>query len=325
MFKQYAVEPKGLVGSGERAFAAFWHLIGHTKGRFIVEYPRTPDVGWFRLLAQAIKESDLSPKERKKIEAKIFRNGLPTKNKMNNVEIKIVKGRIRSWDSKKDWIENVKREKATSPLDGIISHEYIDASGDFLLMEDVDEDHPLLKSSRTPRVARSGSWIGKQVGVLFEDANSLSLVDSYFDPRELRWKAFLNGFLNNEWILQRYGRGLNQIRFHCDIKVSRKKGYDFKSVVISNRKQLIPKGVSVEFCLWDKVRKSQDSLRKEEMHPRAIFSDQVGLSIDWGLDESREYDTICGVLDEETHKDFILKFETQDPKFEPLCRFSVTA
>jgi hypothetical protein len=137
MFCEYGVEPKA-IGSNWQTFLYLIEKFGFDRGRLIAQFPRE----WFEeVLREAAR---VRPADK-----------LRMIEKLNEAKrTKVIKS-SRAYDrSAGDWLYNAFKQHAILPFHAIIATQNPNASQGVLLVEDLDEQHPLMADQPVARSSR---------------------------------------------------------------------------------------------------------------------------------------------------------------------------
>jgi hypothetical protein len=257
MLFEYAVEPQA-IGSSWQNFRYLIEKFGFDRGRLISQFPK----GWFKEVYAA--SAAMKPVERKRLEESL------TRAKQSKV---IRSGR--AYDpALSDWLQNALTQHAVAPFHAIIAERNSAALGSVIVVEEADENHPLMVSAHTWEVERVGATLADTMAPLLRSAHSILFVDRFFDIRDARYKETLKACLD---IL--HSNGTNGIR--CEIHFCDHDSRPPVEVIEQNARQwlrgVIPNGISIALYAWKEKNGGED------FHARYLLTDVGGINVEAGV------------------------------------------
>ena len=259
MYKEYAVEPSA-IGQSWEVFRYLIEKFDFEEGRLISRFPRK----WERMVLEAAKAEDVPNAAFLKIVEKLRR-------KKDSALLKAG----REYDpSKPGWIENALASHQERPFEGIIVRREIE-DGQAILVDDVDDDHPLLVRARSADVPRTAAGISEACSTLLASSNSVDLVDPFFDlrPNQGNYLDPLSLMLNKFSA----GRENLIVRVHYRDHQSRPP----EQILLQSSgvwtQGIIPAGVELHLIAW------AEKPGGEDFHDRFVLTELGGLQVGAGL------------------------------------------
>lgn len=266
MLFEYAVEPKA-IGSSWATFLYLIEKFGADRGRIIAKFPKS----WFKEVIDA--SSALKPVERLRFtellnrakEGKVVRSG-------------------RAYDpSLGTWLQNAVAQQAVAPFHAIIAEENPDAHPSVLTVGELDEEHPLMKTSHARDIERVGASLALAMEPIFRAARTILFVDPFFDLRKLGYWETLSACIG----LLRPSPGASVC---CEIHFrDHDKRPPAKIMAIEAHKKLaalLPIGVTVAFFCW------REKSGGEDFHARYLLTDNGGINVEFGFEATGSHQTV---------------------------------
>lgn len=274
MIKEYAVEPKGM--NSYQVIMNIANLFSVHEGRFISRFPSI----WLKLVYNYVENlPDGLKKERVKQRLAEFR--------IKRILIKT----NRTFENNLNWIENVRKQQENLPFYAVITKNETDIHNSLTFTDTFDEEHPLMKVDRTPRVKRTAKEMAKAVTNLLQFSKHIVFIDPHFEKLN---KRHINPFIEflNVIFARKNATPIQKIEYHSGSDVDKEHFIrEYKRKVLRK----LPDRFEIDFIRWP----------SEKLHNRYILTDLAGVSFGIGLDEdmdgSKPYDEII-LLSYETYK-----------------------
>lgn len=256
MFCEYGVEPRA-IGSNWQTFLYLIEKFGFDRGRLIAQFPRE----WFE---EVLREAALVRPADK----------LRMIEKLNEARrTKVIKSSRAYNRAAGDWLFNALQQHAISPFHAIIATQNPNASQDVLLVQDLDELHPLMAVPQDFEVNRDALSLAGAMALMLRSAGVALFVDAYYDPFNGRYQNTLRECLK---ILHAANpRAICEIH-HLDSPrcppieaIEREARAKFNAV--------IPLGMTVSIYRWRQKNGGAD------FHARYLLTDRGGLRVDAGF------------------------------------------
>lgn len=265
MLKEYAVAPAAM-GSSWETFRYLIELLTFERGRLISRYPKS----WEIEVLAAAKASGIAPVkyhsivERLKTAAR--QGAIVDFNRKYNATIG-------------NWLVNAVAEHKRGAFHAIIASANAASHSAVVVLDDVSDEHQLIRSAHSWEVARTGAAISGAVTPLMRGAREILIVDPFLDWRDVvtasGYRETLGEILR---ALHAFGRRNVTIQLHFRTHGSRPPA----GVIVQNAKKLLggllPQTFSLELHEW------QERQNGEDFHDRHILCDCGGLSIGPGFE-----------------------------------------
>lgn len=256
MHFEYAVEPAA-ISTDLKTCKYISEKLGFDRGRLLVLFPKT----W---LAAAIEgAAHLPDYEKKRVVEALIRT-------KNNASIKA--GRPYKPDVG-DWLTNALADHQRKPFRGIIARENQEKAQAVVLVDDVEDTHPLIAAPTSRAIARDAASISSAVSGLLQNGKQIVFVDPYFDPFSQRYKATLRACLSIVRTDNPEATCEIHYRYHpnkaCQPEIEREAARQFPGV--------IPNGMKISIYCWKQKQGGAD------FHARYLLTEKGGISVDAGF------------------------------------------
>lgn len=257
MLFEYAVEPQA-IGSSWRNFQLLTSQFGFDRGRLISQFPKA----WFKEVYVASEA--MKPVERKRLEesltrakrSKVVRSGRPYDQALGG------------------WLPNAIAQQATSPFHAIIAEQNPQGHPQVLIVDDVDDNHPLMAAPHTWDVDRVGVAIAGAMRPLLTSATTVLFVDRFFDISKARYQETLKACL--DVIHASGGAGVRCEIHFCDHD-ARPPPEFIEREAHKWIRGVLPPGMSVGLFAWKERAGGAD------FHARYLLTDVGGINVEAGF------------------------------------------
>lgn len=257
MLYEYAVEPQA-IGSSWKDFRYLIEKFGFDRGRLISQFPKA----WFKEVYAA--SETMKPIERKRLEesllhakkSKVIRSGRPYDPTIGG------------------WLPNAIAQQAILPFHAIIAAENPGLHQQVLVLDDVDEGHPLMTAPHTWDVDRIGASMASAMKTLLVSSTKVLFVDRFFDISKARYQETLKACLDT--IQASGGAGVNCEIHFCDHD-NRPPPEFVEREAHKWMQGLIPDGMSITLFSWKERTGGAD------FHARYLLTDVGGMNVEAGF------------------------------------------
>ena len=257
MLFEYAVEPQA-IGSSWRNFQLLTSQFGFDRGRLISQFPKA----WFKEVYVASEA--MKPVERKRLEeslnraksSKVVRSGRPYDQALGG------------------WLPNAIAQQATSPFHAIIAEQNPQGHPQVLIVDDVDDNHPLMAAPYTWDVDRVGVAIAGAMRPLLTSATTVLFVDRFFDISKARYLETLKACL--DVIHASGGAGVRCEIHFCDHD-ARPPPEFIEREAHKWIRGVLPVGMSFTLFAWKERAGGAD------FHARYLLTDVGGMNVEAGF------------------------------------------
>jgi hypothetical protein len=257
MLFEYAVEPKA-IGSDWQTFRYLIEKFGFDRGRLISQFPKA----WLREVYEA--SAAMKPVERKRLEeslsrakqSKIIQSGRPYNPTLGG------------------WLQNAIAQHAVAPFHAIIANDNPTANADVILVEEVDEAHPLMVSAQSWEVDRVGVTLANAMAPLLKSARTILFVDRYFDIRDDRYKETLKSALD---LVGASGSAAVRWEIHFCDHDTRPPAEMIERDARRWLRGVLPAGMSIVLFCWKERAGGAD------FHARYLLTDRGGMNVEAGF------------------------------------------
>jgi len=256
MLHEYAVEPQAIGSSFER-FRYVIENFGFHRGRLISQFPKS----WFREVYQAAE--GLSPIERKRIEEAL------NQAKKN----KVVRSQRPYDPAAGGWLHNALVEHVRSPFHAILAGENPSGSDAVLLVNELDEFHPLMAAPQDRAIQRDAPSIAMALRGLLRHGARILFVDPFFDPYSAAYKNTLRECLS---FVQAHNPGA-ACEIHYRHHPNKPGNADIEREAAKLFPGVVPNGMSVSIFCW------QERAGGADFHARYLLTEKGGIGIDAGF------------------------------------------
>ncbi|NUB42990.1 hypothetical protein GEU84_001210 [Fertoebacter nigrum] len=271
MLYEYAVDPK-TVGASWENFRYLIEKFGFDKGRLISWFPGS----WCREVFDTAKASDMKTIQLQRVTEKLSRAE----------RYALVRNNRKYRPDLGSWLPNVLSQHHENPFRAIITSENPNGLDVVLLIDDLDEQHPLFSADVSWAAPRSAKGIAQDLRLFLVASKDIVIIDPFIDLRN--HGADYTGPLREMFsVMTSAGRTNVKIELHFRTHSSRP---PIEIVERDARRWLdgvIPNGCMVELYEWEEDRK---------LHNRAVLSERGGIASGEGF----------GVLADEASLDFSL-------------------
>jgi hypothetical protein len=264
MFYEYAVEPRA-IGSSWQTFRYVIEKFGFDRGRLISEFPGN----WFRLVYEQIEP--LPPVEKKRVVEAL---SLAKRNKT------VKSGRPYDPDAG-DWLRNALAQDALLPFHAVIASENPEAHDSVILVAELDEQQPLMIAPQDSVIRRDAPTLVNAMRLLLQSANTVVLVDPYYDPYNTRYQNTIRECL-------RIVVGANP-RTICEIHYRDRDNCPSTDAIARDARikfgTVIPEGMTIKLYKW------REKVGGEDFHARYLLTNRGGIRVDAGFSAEGEHQT----------------------------------
>lgn len=256
MLHEYAVEPRA-IGSSWIGFRYLIEKFGFDRGRLISEYPKR----WRRDVYDAAR--GLPAIEKKRIEVAL-------QQARTNKLVRFPRG----YDPDiGDWLANAISQNADKPFRAIIASANPDDDQSVLLVDELDENAPLMVAPHDCAIVRNAPDIAGAMALLLRTSNEILLVDPYYSPFNANYRSTLRECLRI--VHEGNPKAVCEIHHTDHNRCPPVEGIENSAEQVFHG--VIPEGMSVNIFRW----KEKDG--GEDFHARYLLSDRGGISVDAGL------------------------------------------
>lgn len=252
MLYEYAVDPK-TVGASWENFRYLIEKFGFDKGRLISWFPGS----WCREVFDTAKASDMKTIQLQRVIEKLSRAE----------RYALVRNNRRYRPDLGSWLPNALSQHHENPFRAIITSENPIGLDVVLLIDDLDEQHPLFSTDVSWAAPRSARGIAQDLRLFLVASKEIVIIDPFIDLRN--HGADYTGPLREMFsVMTSAGRTSVKIELHFRTHATRP---PIQLVQRDARKWLdgvIPDGCMVELYEW------QEDLR---LHDRAVVSERGGI------------------------------------------------
>lgn len=258
MLFEYAVEPR-VIGSSWQNFRYWIEKFGFDRGRLISRFPKR----WEREVIEAAQKAGMKDVRLKSLVEKLQRA---------KAKAIIASGRVYD-PALGDWLDNALCQQAVKPFHAIVASEIRGACDVILVAEEVDDTHVLMIAPHSWEVARVGADLAEAMSPLLRSANTILLVDRYFDIRDLRYKETLKACLA---VIAANGSNGVRCEIHYGEHDARPPAYLVEQNAARWLTGVIPKGMCITLFGWKERAGGAD------FHARYLLTDRGGVSVEAG-------------------------------------------
>lgn len=252
MLYEYAVDPK-TVGASWENFRYLIEKFGFDKGRLISWFPGS----WCREVFDTAKASDMKTIQLQRVTEKLSRAE----------RYALVRNNRKYRPDLGSWLPNVLSQHHENPFRAIITSENPHGLDVVLLIDDLDEQHPLFSADVSWAAPRSAKGIAEDLRLFLVASKDIVIIDPFIDLRD--HGADYTGPLREMFsVMTLAGRTNVKIELHFRTHASRP---PIGLVQRDARRWLdgvIPEGCIVELYEW------QADLK---LHDRAVVSERGGI------------------------------------------------
>ncbi|MBN9698681.1 MAG: hypothetical protein J0L85_23085 [Zoogloea sp.] len=249
MIKEFAVEPKAIVGS-YRDFSYVIEKFGVCEGRVISRFPKT----WKRLVYEAAQARHRGTVEGRRIEERL--NRLPD-------EVLIAMSRPAG---NGEWIEVAIAEHQRQPFDYLLTNAR-QGFAEAVPVENLDGEHPCLQITREISIPREPEAMASACAFLLKTAKVIKLIDPHLDFSKSRFREPFKAFM-------KHVRAGTQIEIYRGIDDGGPSPEFLRQNAERFLQTALPAGVHARILL----------LPAETMHNRFLLTDLGGIKFGVGLD-----------------------------------------
>jgi hypothetical protein len=257
MLFEYAVEPQA-IGSSWRNFQFLTSQFGFDRGRLISQFPKA----WFKEVYVASEA--MKPVERKRLEESLNRAK----------RSKVVRSRRPYDQALGGWLPNAIAQQATSPFHAIIAEQNPQGHPQVLIIDDLDDNHPLMAAPHTWDVDRVGVAIAGAMRPLLTSATMVLFVDRFFDISKAPYQETLKACL--DVIHASSGAGVR-----CEIHFCDHDQRPPPELIEREARRwihgVLPAGMSFALFAWKERAGGAD------FHARYLLTDVGGMNVDAGF------------------------------------------
>jgi hypothetical protein len=257
MLFEYAVEPQA-IGSSWRNFQLLMSQFGFDRGRLISQFPKA----WFKEVY--IASDAMKPVERKRLEeslnrakkSKVVRSGRPYDQTLGG------------------WLPNAIAQQAISPFHAIIVEQNPLGHPQVLIVDDVDDNHPLMAAPHTWDVDRVGVAIAGAMRPLLTSATTVLFVDRFFDISKAQYQETLKACLD---VIQTSGGAGVRCEIHFCDHDKRPPSEFIEREAHKWIRGVLPAGMSFSIFGWKERAGGAD------FHARYLLTDVGGINVEAGF------------------------------------------
>jgi hypothetical protein len=143
-----------------------------------------------------------------------------------------------------------------------------------ILVDEVDEAHPLIVSPHSWEVERVGSTLAEAMGPLLKSARTILFVDRYFDIRKERYKETLKAALD---LVGASGTTGARCEIHFCDHDTRPPAEVIERDARRWLRGVLPAGISIVLFCWKELAGGAD------FHARYLLTDRGGMSVEAGF------------------------------------------
>jgi hypothetical protein len=257
MLFEYAVEPQA-IGSSWRNFQLLTSQFGFDRGRLISQFPKA----WFKEVY--IASEAMKPVERKRLEeslnwakrSKVIRSGRQYDQALGG------------------WLPNAIAQQATSPFHAIIAEQNPHGHPKVLIVDDVDDNHPLMAAPHTWDVDRVGVAIAGAMRPLLTSATTVLFVDRFFDISKAKYQETLKACLD---VIHASGGACVRCEIHFCDHDNRPPPEFIEREAHKWIRGVLPVGMSFALFAWKERADGAD------FHARYLLTDVGGMNVEAGF------------------------------------------
>jgi hypothetical protein len=258
MIHEFAVEPE-VMATWEH-FNVLWDDFGVSRGRLLVECPKT----WRKRVYELVDQLTPKPVRANAIKTKLGDTSLRRS--------KLVGSDGRTWDGE-CWQEAaLRQQQGERPYRAVVLRENHAGVPNCLAAGDFERDGEPWKVERQAQCPRVAVEMRQRVERLLAHSEELVLVDRFFDPREPRFVRPFEAFVGVR-------PGWKRLEIHTALpdpfyEGSQQASYD-------RLQDAVPSGTALKVFFWPGLPQG------EQLHPRFVLTERVGVQFDYGLDEGK--------------------------------------
>lgn len=257
MLFEYAVEPQA-IGSSWRNFQLLMSQFGFDRGRLISQFPKA----WFKEVYDA--SAAMKPVERKRLEeslkwakkSKVVRSGRPYDQALGG------------------WLPNAIAQQIATPFHAIIAEQNPQGHPHVLVVDDVDDNHPLIVAPHTWDVDRVGIAISGAMRSILTSAKTVLFVDRFFDISKARYQETLKACLE---VIHASGGANVRCEIHFCDHDSRPPPEFVEREAHKWIRGVLPAGMSVTLFGW------RERAGGADFHARYLLTDVGGVNVEAGF------------------------------------------
>lgn len=252
MLYEYAVDPKAIGASWEN-FRYLIEKFGFDRGRLISWFPGS----WCRDVYDAAKASDMKTIQLQKVTEKLSRAE----------RYALVRNNRKYLPDLGDWLTNALNQHQVSPFRAIVTDANPDGVDVILLIDDLDDLHPLFSADISWAVPRTATGIAQALRLFLVGSKEVVVIDPYIDLRN-HGTDYTGPLKEMFSVMTSAGRTGVKIELHFRTDPGRP---PIDLVQRDARRWLdgvIPDGCIVELYEWE---------RDLQLHDRAIISERGGV------------------------------------------------
>lgn len=252
MLHEYGVDP-ATMGSSWENFRYLIEKFGFEKGRLISWFPGS----WCRDVFDAAKASDMKTIQLQKVTEKLSRAE----------RYALVRNNRRFRTDLGGWFQNALSQHHENPFRAIITSANPDGENGILLIDELDDQHPLFSADVSWAAPRSAEGIARDLRFLLIASRDIVIIDPFIDLRN--HGADYTGPLREMFsVMTSAGRTGVKIELHFRTHSMRPPIHLVQRDARRWLEGVIPNGCIVELYEW------QEDLR---LHDRAVVSERGGI------------------------------------------------
>jgi hypothetical protein len=257
MLFEYAVEPQA-IGSSWRNFQLLTSQFGFDRGRLISQFPKA----WFKEVY--IASEAMKPVERKRLEESLNRAK----------RSKVIRSGRQYDQALGGWLPNAIAQQATSPFHAIIAEQNPHGHPKVLIVDDVDDNHPLMAAPHTWDVDRVGVAIAGAMRPLLTSATTVLFVDRFFDISKAKYQETLKACLD---VIHASGGACVRCEIHFCDHDNRPPPEFIEREAHKWIRGVLPVGMSFALFAWKERADGAD------FHARYLLTDVGGMNVEAGF------------------------------------------
>ena len=174
-------------------------------------------------------------------------------------------------------------QQAIAPFHAIIAAENPPVRAEVVLVGDADEDHPLMISGHTWEVARVGATLADAMGPLLRSANTVLLVDRYFDISKSEYRETLQACLG---VLNSTGHADVRCEIHFCDHDTRAPTEIVEREAHKWLRGIVPAEMSIALFAW------RERAGGEDFHARYLLTDVGGINVEAGFSADGQHQQV---------------------------------
>lgn len=187
----------------------------------------------------------------------------------------------REYNHSLEWLSNALVEHQRSPFQAIIAQENGAKSGEVILAEELDEQHPLMVIAKPVPVPRDAASIASALSALLKHGSSILIIDPFFNPFNARYMSALRECLR----VVKTQNPSAVCEIHYRYHESRSSPADIEKSAVQLFPNLIPDGMALKIFCW------KEKVGGTDFHARYLLTEKGGIALDAGFSAEGSHQT----------------------------------